>query len=297
MALVPAAVVTGDFLSAKVAEFGKEESKAKQTHQLALPVVAEAERAAPNLWLRSALFGVHKKGEREAVERKRLPTPWVKGALEFSGRELDQGDLDLMLQMVHMAASQGGVEVPIGFTDRGMLKALGKAYGSSALQWLDESAHRLMQAVVTVDDGSGAIVSFHLLRLYARKSEQRVFVIDRTAMEFFRGARFTNLQWEARLSLKGDLTRWLHGFLTSQPHTVHGVSLALLKTLSGTTPTRPLRKFRADLLLSLRQLLELEDKHLGLLEASVVDGKEGPKLLWRCQPNRRDSLRDTREPE
>ncbi len=284
-----------DWLSQKAAEVQGEVQARSEMLQLALPVVAEPERAAPNLWLRSALFGVNEKqkGERRAVLRKPLPTPWVKGKADFTGRELDQADLDLMLQMLHMASSQGGAGVPIGFTDRGMLKALGKAYGSAGLKWLDESAHRLIQAVVTVDDGTKQL-SFHLVETYGRKGQQRAFVLSKTVMGFFQGANFSALQWKARLALKGDLTRWLHGFLTSQPHTRHGVSLELLKELSGTSTTRPIRKFKADIERALKQLLVVDDLHLGLVDAKVTSGKDGPKLVWACNPDRRGSLQQLR---
>lgn len=288
MTLVPVGpVVTQDFFSAKAAEFSKE-AKAKETQQLALPVVPEPERAVPTLWLRSAIFGVVKRGEREDRRMHELPTPWVKGKLYFTGIQLAQDDLDVLLQMLEMASSQGGPGEVIHFTDRGILKGLRRSYGSGALEWLDEVAHRLMAAVIVLDDGAGSSAQFHLVRSYARnaKSGQRAFVVDPEVMHFFADKKYTLLQWEQRLQLRSGLAKWLHGFLMSQPTSANGVGLTLLKQMSGVARTRPIRLFRHDLNVAIQELQRLEDQHLGLTEIAIVDGKEEPKLTWQRKPNR-----------
>ena len=114
-----------------------------------------------------------------------------------------------------MASSQGGPGEVIHFTDRGMTKALGRSYGTKTLEWLDEVAHRLMAAVIVLDDGAGTNAQFHLVRSYARnaRSGQRAFVVDPEVMQFFADKKYTLLQWEQRLQLSTGLSKWLHGFL------------------------------------------------------------------------------------
>lgn len=284
-------VVTQDFFGAKAAEFEKE--RPATTTQLALPVVPEPERAIPTLWLRSAIFGVVERGKREDRRMHELPTPWAKGKLYFTGIQLAQDDLDVLLQMLQMASSQGGPGEVIHFTDRGMTKALGRSYGTKTLEWLDEVAHRLMAAVIVLDDGTGGNAQFHLVRSYARNAQsgQRAFVVDPEVMHFFADKKYTLLQWEQRLQLSTGLAKWLHGFLMSQPSSANGIGLALLKELSGVAATRPLRKFRADLNGAIKQLQGLEDPHLGLTGIAIVEGKEGPKLTWQRKPNRQQALK------
>ena len=61
--------------------------------------------------------------------------------------------------------------------------------------------------------------------------------------------------------------------------------------LVGVPPTRAVRLFKRNLQKAISELLSLDDVHLGLIEAAIVDGKEGPKLTWKCRPNRKLSLR------
>lgn len=277
-----------NFFQQKVEEV-RELAVEDEPKQLVLPSVAEPERTAPTLWLRSAIFGVVGRGQRVDRRMHALPTPWVQGKLYFTGIQLAQDDLDVLLQMLHMAASQGGPGREVHFSDRGIVKALGRSYGSGALGWLDEVAHRLMAAVIVLDDGAGTQAQFHLVRSYVRnaKTGQRAFVVDPEVMKFFDDGRYTMLQWEHRLALGTGLAKWLHGFLMSQPSTANGVTLALLKELSGVSPSRPIRKFRADLKASIEELERIKDPHLGLESVEIVDGKAGPKLVWTRRKKRR----------
>ena len=260
--------------------------------QLTFPGVAEVERAAPNLWLRSAIFGVVERGTRESVFEKPLATPWVRGELLFTGPELDQSDLDVMLQMVHLASSQGVVDRPLVFSDKAMLQALGKKYSSGNREWLRLALSRLTSSKVTIrEEGELRGREFQFLREQAWDNGRRAVVVTDSALKLFADERYTVLQWEARLSLSTSLSKWLHGFLMSQPSTSNGIGLKLLKELAGVPSSRALRLFKFDLQKAVNALLKLDDVHLGLVEAAIVDGKEGPKLMWKCRPNRKLSLR------
>lgn len=280
---------SNDFIRQKAEEAAQQKAD-EVPKQLVLPSVAEPERTAPTLWLRSAIFGVVGRGQREDRRMHALPTPWVKGQLYFTGIQLAQDDLDVLLQMLHMAASQGGPGQEIHFNDRGMMKALRRSYGTKTLEWLDEVAHRLMAAVIVLDDGEGTQAQFHLVRSYVRnaKTGQRAFVVDPEVMKFFGdgGGAYTVLQWEHRLALDTGLSKWLHGFLMSQPSTANGVTLALLKELSGVASSRPIRKFRADLKTAIAEVEGLNDPHLGLESIEIVEGKAGPKLVWTRRKKR-----------
>ena len=58
-------------------------------------------RGVPNIYLRSALFGVIKRGKRRAVKKETIGT--FKGLnIRYTGWQLDQGDLDVLVQSMHL---------------------------------------------------------------------------------------------------------------------------------------------------------------------------------------------------
>ena len=76
-------------------------------HQLSLwpSVWSEGSRCAPNLLLRAALFAALGDAPRRFVDRVELATN-ANSKLIYTGVQLDQGDLDLWLNMLHIARLQ-----------------------------------------------------------------------------------------------------------------------------------------------------------------------------------------------
>jgi hypothetical protein len=254
--------------------------------QMVIPVVAEAERVAPSIWLRSAIFGVIERGTREVVFKKELPTPWA-AQLLFSGPELDQSDLDVLLQVVHMASSQGVVDRPLIFTDYAMLTALGRKHSSGNRKWLQDALSRLTSSKVSItldDEQRGEEVQLLLEQVWG--NGRRAVTVTEGCIRMFSDRRYTVFQWKARLSLPTSLAKFLHLYLMSQPTTKWGVGLDTLKQISRTPASRPMRKFKADVLKAIEAIQALDDEHLGLEYAAVEDGLEGPKLVYRRRSNR-----------
>ena len=70
-----------------------------------LPLWPEPVRAVPNGFLRSALFGVVKKGARRYVEREQIAA--VDGVqILYTGQRLDQADLDVYVSVLHAVRLQ-----------------------------------------------------------------------------------------------------------------------------------------------------------------------------------------------
>jgi TrfA protein len=88
-----------------------------------LPLWPEARRAAPNAVFRSALFpALHLCEERDFLDNK--PIASVDGVtVFFTGKRFDQSDLDVYLELLHLARHH-----PLGtecnFTAHGLLKKL-----------------------------------------------------------------------------------------------------------------------------------------------------------------------------
>jgi hypothetical protein len=89
--------------------------------QLTLPIWTSIERTAPAPIVRSALFGIVKRGTRRFVDREVLAS-WGNDSITFTGSQLDQADFDLWLEILHQSREQLGQ--PVYFTFKGILKAI-----------------------------------------------------------------------------------------------------------------------------------------------------------------------------
>mgnify|MGYP003595520895 CR=1 FL=1 len=119
-----------------------------------LPMWPGTVRGVPNPVLRSALFGAIKRGKRayqDGVKKASLEGVTV----IHTGPQLDQADLDVWEQCLHLART-GGLGVEIRFTGHGFLKAIGRSTGKSQHEWLKSALRRLMTSLVELEDGKKA---------------------------------------------------------------------------------------------------------------------------------------------
>jgi hypothetical protein len=116
-----------------------------------LPFWPEARRAAPNAVFRSALFpALNFQRGRPYLQEQEIPS--VRGVkIIFTGKRLDQSDLDVYLELLDLARSH-----PLGdeciFTAKGMLKRLGRSTGKSDRKWLHSVLIRLTANAVEIAD-------------------------------------------------------------------------------------------------------------------------------------------------
>jgi TrfA protein len=211
-----------------------------------LPIWPDAQRAAPNAVLRSALFGVIRRGQRGAVLRKLLVPSWHGITVRYTGFRLDQADLDVWMQVLHLARQR-----PLGavckFTARGVLKSIGRnPSGKHTHEWLKEALARLGSAFVEITIAQRLTYGGNLLELCRDEETERfVLKLNPTLLQLFRDG-YTRVEWKQRLSLKRDLAKWLHGYVLSQRATrerPHRIGISRLRELSG-SHTQNVRKFR-----------------------------------------------------
>ena len=113
-----------------------------------LPSWPEAMRGVPNVALRSALFGAIKRGRRAFQER--VVKASVDGySIIHTGPQLDQADLDVWEQCLHLART-GGLGNELYFSSYSFLKAIGRATGGKNVEWLIRSLSRLTASVVEI---------------------------------------------------------------------------------------------------------------------------------------------------
>ena len=217
---------------------------------LQLPLWPEAKRGAPNAVLRGALFAaVHK--DRRYMDRELLASQ--RGiTIRFTGKQLDQADLDVWEQTLHLARTQA-LGTRCRFTEKGFLKALGRQSGKSGRDWLRSAFARLAGAVVELTQG-GQTYGGTLLEFYREEDTGRtVLEINPKLAPFFGRSQWTQIDWEQRQWLRGKpLALWLHGFYATHA-APHALTVEYLHKLSG-SQTKQLWKFKQNLTQALREL-------------------------------------------
>jgi hypothetical protein len=218
----------------------REKIKALEENPL-LPVWHEETRGVPNLCLRSALFRVIQRGRRKAVKGELVAA--VKGLyIRYTGWRLDQGDFDVLAHALHLASRQQE-KSPAGhvrFTAKGFLREIGRKFGKSGRDWLKDSLRRLTATAVEikVEIPQGCLVETYTYAgslidefYYNAHGQTYLLKINPKLARLF-DAGWTRLQWQQRLTLKTDLSKWLHGFYSSH-RAPFPVKVATLMHLCG----------------------------------------------------------------
>ncbi len=229
-----------------------------------LPDWPEKTRGVPNLCLRSALFGVIKRGRRRAVKGELVAS--VRGLeILYTGWRLDQGDFDVLAQTLHLVSRH--VEKTAGnyvrFKIKGFLRGIGRQPGKSGREWLKDSLRRLTATAVEINveithryisetfTYAGSLVD----EFYYNDQDQTYFLKINPKLSTLFDAGWTQLQWQQRVHLKIDLAKWLHGFYASHREP-YPVKVSTLKHLCG-SECRRLVDFRRNLRAALNELVKV----------------------------------------
>ena len=256
-----------------------------------LPLWPEPKRGAPNAVLRGALFAaVHK--DRQYMQRQELIAAQDGITIRYTGEQLDQADLDVWEQVLHLARTQAlGTECH--FTAHGFLKALGRQPGNSGQEWLKYAIARLGASWVEISDGRRTYLG-SLIEGGARDEATGRYVleINPKLAAFYGRTQWTQIDWEQRQRLRGKpLALWLHGFYASHA-APYPLTVAYLHKLSGSR-TKQLKHFKQNLVRALRDLeavgaiqaFEIRDE---LVHVRTVPSKSQRKhLAVRRPPDRR----------
>lgn len=240
-----------------------------------LPKGTHEKHLAPNTCLQSALFGMVRRGRRKYVEKQQIIS-FSGVAVYFTGGELDQGDLDVFLHAVHLAAQQAGrnsKEGLVKFSVRGYLKELGKKPGKSGQEWLLNSIRRLSACLVEVHCGNARIPGFGSIYggslihdFYYDPLKKDFYLRVNSSLGSLFNLGWTSLKWQQRLELKTGLSKWLHGLYSSTD--TYPMKVETLQILSRSKCGR-LSDFRRKLRQSLDELLAI-----GTIQSWNIDNED-----------------------
>jgi hypothetical protein len=213
-----------------------------------LPLWPEELRVCPSSVLRSALFGVVRRGRRKALEGEILAT-WEGVTIRYTGWRLDQGDLDVWLAALHLARQHNlGVRVPVTVNE--ILRTMGRSTAGSVHEWFKSAVRRLTACAVEIT-AKRKTYGGPLIECFAHDDEigEHVLYLSAWLADLFEDGNYTRIDWEIRRSLSMDLAKWLHGYIASHRATQknpHRIGLARLRELCG-SETEELRFFRRDI--------------------------------------------------
>ena len=217
-----------------------------------LPLWPEAKRGVPNAVLRGALFSaIHK--DRQYMRRKELIATQDGVTIRYTGEQLDQADLDVWEQALHLARIQT-LGSRCYFTAHSFLKALGRSTGKMNHEWLEFALARL--SATSVEIRAGRRMYFGSLIEGGVRDEDTgryVVEINPKLAKFYGRTQWTQINWEQRQRLRGKpLALWLHGFYATHAKP-HALTVEYLHKLSG-SQTKLLWKFKQNLTRALRDL-------------------------------------------
>jgi hypothetical protein len=223
--------------------------------EVQLPLWAEVCRGVPNSVLRSALFGVVRRGPRSFQQRVRKAS--VEGVqIIHTGPQLDQADLDVWEQALQLART-GGLGCRIQFTASQFLKSIGRDTGKSQHEWLKGAFARLASSVVEIKDGHRAYFG-PILHHGGRDDHTGRYVIEMNPkiVELYGLDGWSSVEFGQRMALrKQPLSQWLHGYYSSHAKPFP-VKIETLHRLCG-SQNSTLKGFKQKLISALNKLEEI----------------------------------------
>jgi hypothetical protein len=212
---------------------------------LQLPLWPDQTRGVPNGVLRSALFGAIRKGARKYMDRERIE---AQGGTEifYTGQTLDQGDLDLWENVLHIYSQRKAGE-ECRFRAVSMLKLLGKTDTGKNRNLLYARLLRLKANGVEVKQGRFSYIGSLIDEAYKDNvTQEYVIVLNAKLQPLFSVDQFTQVQWDVRHALDGKpLAQWLHGFYASHAEPF-ALKVETLRKLCGSKTVR-IDHYRHDL--------------------------------------------------
>lgn len=266
------AEVIGQQITVKITSSNEAKEKtSSQNDQLILWPTTE--RAAPNAFLRSALFGPISRGPRKQYKELTEMSSYGDLKILYKGEQLDQGDLDVWFQAIELhRPEQLGQSVT--FTIRGFLKQLGRRPGGSGNAWLKRSIQRMYDASILIETKNWAIES-RLIYQQALKKHHDTFSLRLNPdwARPFLANDYTRLHWETRQNLPAaNYAQWLHGFLSTHDFSSQKplkIGINKLKPICGGAAISNQRKFRQKLRAGLDEL-----KDVGFISAWDLDKRD-----------------------
>ncbi|HDR9128360.1 TPA: replication initiator protein A [Burkholderia vietnamiensis] len=211
-------------------------------------------RAVPNYIVRSAVFGIKASGKEVFMENVQLPC--LTGnthMLRYNGEKLGQLDFDVF-QIISEIWHKIGCPDAITISKYKILSLLKKTDGSENYQALVASLDRLASCTFFLETQTHrycrGLINGHTID---KQTGAMSILIQPDFMTLFEADKSCYQEFEKRRSLRGELTKWLYNFYSSQQN-FQSHEINFIRELCGSESV--LRQFKHKLGRSLQQLVE-----------------------------------------
>jgi hypothetical protein len=242
---------------------------------------AEALRAAPLALLRSALFGVVRRGRRQYLNEVEIAV-WPGISIYYKGEQLDQADQDVWMQAVHLFRHLGLGE-RLCLSAYSFLKAIGRSTGKHNIDWLKRSFTRMVACALVIKVGRCTYVGNLVQEFWLdERTGKYVLSINPRLADLFREG-YSLIEWEQRQALGSkNLAKWLLGYVATHQATTlkpHFIGLDKLQRLCGSD-----MKGRDFKYWTRHYMAELQA--LGAVASWCLDGVDGDVLKFIRPPEK-----------
>lgn len=251
---------------------------------LQMPLWGATERAIPHDLIRCALFTSRERSSRQYYELKEIASSG-NYSLTYTGIELRQMDLDVYLQILHIARGKKiDQRTPyVDFNGWDMLRELGWSVNSNNLDKLRACIRRMQACAVEISRkdhniyaGKGLFLAYgchydNETRLPG-KSSWRVVINTDIASKITPGS-YAKIDWSIRRQLSST-GKWLQCYYHSQKE-IFPIKLEKIKELCGCE--RELKLFKRDLKKDLEQLVSLgfiDSWNVGITNTLLIHRKK-----------------------
>lgn len=210
-----------------------------------IPMCSTDTNPAPNVLLRSALFGVVKRGARKTFKNHEISSVGDYSVL-MTGEQLDQADFDVWNHLVGLFKGQS-LNNEVKASKNSILKYLGKTGCKSNYIWLSSSLERLNHVSINLKAGRKGYMG-HLIDdiTYNDNSDILVIRFNPRLATLFSDREWTALDIKKRTELgSNQLAMWLYSFYASHKKPFN-YKVETLHKLCGSA-TKELREFRRSL--------------------------------------------------
>lgn len=221
-----------------------------------LPVWSEEKRGIPHALIRTAIFGLVKKGEKRRLKNEVIAS--IDGmTVRQTGSQLDQNDLAVWMQLIHLARIQG-TDKKITFTAAEFLKSIGKGVSKHQYDWLKETAAELIAQSIEVRCDRYSYSGPLVRQFYLDHEENRyVLEINSDLAKLFDAGNWCTIEADHHVNINTELGKWLYNFFTSHKSGPAGITYSIekLHTLCR-SQQKEMRAFKQKLKISMDAVVE-----------------------------------------
>lgn len=258
-------------------------SGSEQPRQLFLPGLEEFKRAMPNHAARSSLFAPIARGKRPYYQQEVL---FSRGdaTITYTGYQLDEAQADVWMQLMFEAK-----DIPLGTSVKmnrcAFLRAIGRGTSGREYEWLRSTMIAFTSATIVVEvrksDGVtkykvGHTRAFHMLADFDYDADTGTynFTVDPRWAVLFGGREYALIDWNRRLQIEAgcDMAKAIQRLVATSSNKVQSYSLGWLK--GKLQYKSPLRKFRAALLASIKELERVGVVGQGRIRRTAKGGEQ-----------------------